>query len=150
GQKKNQIKSDNFRRIKMQITIVLAGPRGKMGQEAIKMMEKEERFQLVGCIDRLHDGKKLSDIGIETEKDVPIFTDAAACFKATEPDVFVDLTLPQVGYTNTSTAIEHHIHSVVGTSGFSKEQIDVLGKKAREEETGCLIAPNFALGAVLM
>lgn len=134
----------------MQVKIVVAGPRGNMGQEAIKMIEQEEKFQLVGCIDRINDGKTLREIGIETKEEVPIFTDPNKCFTNTKPDVFVDLTIPEVGYKNTSEALDHHVRAVVGTSGFSNEQIEQLGEKARNLNVGCLIAPNFALGAVLM
>ena len=46
----------------MNINIVLAGPRGKMGTEAIKMIEKTDHFTLVGCIDRINNGKSLSEL----------------------------------------------------------------------------------------
>src|SRR5699024_4867984 len=47
-------------------------------------------------------------------------------------------------------ALEQHIFSVVGTSGFNEAQIDDLSLLAEQNNTGCIIAPNFALGAVLM
>src|SRR5690625_240 len=134
----------------MNINIVLSGPRGKMGTEAIKMIENTEHFTLVACIDRTNNGKKLMEVAPETSLAVPIYDDAETCFKEMKPDVFVDLTVPEVGFKLARTALLHHIHTVVGTSGFSNEQINELSQIAERHNCGCLIAPNFALGAVLM
>lgn len=134
----------------MAINIVLAGPRGKMGTEAIKMITNEQIFNLVGCIDRKNNGKSLHDINHVCENNIPIYDDAENCFNELKPDVYVDLTVPKIGFDHTKLALEHHIYSVVGTSGFSEEQIDELSIIAEQNKTGCIIAPNFALGAVLM
>jgi len=47
-------------------------------------------------------------------------------------------------------AFRHHVRPVVGTTGFSDEVIAELSQIAKEKEIGAIIAPNFALGAVLM
>ena len=134
----------------MTIKIVLAGPRGKMGTEAIKMITNNENFELVACIDRKNGGKTLSDISHPSNLPVPIYENADACFKELNVDVYVDLTIPEVGFTYTKLALEHNIRAVVGTSGFTEEQIATLQSIAEKNEVGCIIAPNFALGAVLM
>src|SRR5690625_671501 len=134
----------------MQINIVLAGPRGKMGTEAIKMIDSVQSFHLVGCIDRKNNGKTLEEINHECHKSIPIYDNPEKCFNNLKPDVFIDLTLPEVGYEHTRIALEHKINSVIGTSGFSEEQINHLSEIAEQNKTGCIIAPNFALGAVLM
>lgn len=127
-------------------TIVLAGPRGKMGQEAIKMIEQTEGFELVAVIDR----KSENEIHFSDENKVALFYDAENCFNEIKPDVFIDLTIPEAGFVHTKLALQHHIRSVVGTSGFSEEQLEELSTIAKMNKTGCIIAPNFALGAVLM
>lgn len=129
------------------ITIVLAGPRGKMGEEAIKMIEKTESFHLAAVIDR-----KREDVEQSSEQflGASVYYDAASCFTEVKPDVFIDLTMPEVGFNHTKLALQHKVKSVVGTSGFSEDQIDELSILAKENKTGCIIAPNFALGAVLM
>jgi len=134
----------------MAINIVLAGPRGKMGTEAIKMITSEEKFHLIACIDRKNNGKSLNEINYVCENTVPIYENAKACFEEMKPDVFVDLTVPQKGFEHTKLALQHNIRAVVGTSGFTEEQIDELSLLAEQNKTGCIIAPNFALGAVLM
>lgn len=126
------------------INIVLAGPRGKMGTEAVKMIDNEERFKLVAVIDRKRD-----DV-TNTDNTVPVYYDAKTCFQEIKPDVFIDLTVPDAGFNHTKTALQNNIRSVVGTSGFTEAQIEELRTIAKETNTGCIIAPNFALGAVLM
>ena len=62
----------------------------------------------------------------------------------------LDLTVPEAGYHNTKAALSHHVRPVVGTSGFTHEQLAELERLANENKLGCIIAPNFAIGAVLM
>ena len=134
----------------MTIRIIIAGPRGKMGHEAVNMVLKNKEFQLVGCIDRKNNGKKLTDISSLPNSDVPIFEDPEECMHTVHPDVLIDLTTPYAGFEHTLIALKSHVRAVVGTSGFSEQQIAELQALAAENKTGCIIAPNFAIGAVLM
>src|SRR5699024_4653826 len=129
------------------INIVLAGPRGKMGQEAIKMIENTEQFQLVAVIDRKREDHLEEG---STYNGATVYYDADKCFTEKQPDVFIDLTMPEVGFLHTKLALQHNIRAVVGTSGFSEVQIEELTGLANKHKTGCIIAPNFAVGAVLM
>ncbi len=130
----------------MTVKIILAGPRGKMGSEALNMIHNEDKFQLVACIDKPN--SELPDFTSTTE--VPVYSNATQCFTEVEADVYIDLTIPEVGFPHTKQALEHNIRAVVGTSGFTSEQIQELTTIANENKVGCIIAPNFALGAVLM
>lgn len=126
----------------MSINIIVAGPRGKMGTEALKMIRKEPTFNLVACIDRNHNE--------ESSVQVPTFENAEECFKTISADVFLDLTIPSVGFKHSKMALEHEVRTVIGTSGFTNEQIAELSSIATANKIGCIIAPNFAIGAVLM
>jgi len=130
----------------MTVKIILAGPRGKMGSEAIKMIQQEKNFDLIACIDRKNKDV-LPEFPVER---VPVYYDAAKCFAEVDADIYVDLTIPEVGFPYTKLALEHKLQAVVGTSGFSEQQIKELTSIANRQKTGCIIAPNFALGAVLM
>ncbi|KKE79358.1 4-hydroxy-tetrahydrodipicolinate reductase [Oceanobacillus caeni] len=132
------------------INIIIAGPRGKMGSEAVRMVTNEENFRLVACLDNKNNGKKLMDLTQFPNLDVPIFEDIDECFDSVEADVLVDLTIPEVGYVHTKKAIEHNIRPVIGTTGFSQEQITELKELTKNKNLGGIIAPNFAIGAVLM
>ncbi|MFD1038669.1 4-hydroxy-tetrahydrodipicolinate reductase [Virgibacillus byunsanensis] len=134
----------------MSIKIIIAGPRGRMGSKAIKMINEEESFELVACIDRKNNGKQSKEITMLPNLNVPIFDDANECFKTVDADVFIDLTIPDAGFNHTRIALDNQIRTVVGTSGFSTEQVNELSNLASLQNTGCIIAPNFAVGAILM
>lgn len=132
------------------IKIVVAGPRGKMGKEAVQLVMNTENYELVAVLDRKYEGMKLSEIEGFGNADVPIYTSAEICFETEKPDVLIDLTTPEVGKLHTKTALSYGIRPVVGTTGFSKEEMNDLEGFCREKELGCIIAPNFAVGAILM
>ncbi|MGP4060065.1 4-hydroxy-tetrahydrodipicolinate reductase [Halobacillus sp. H74] len=133
-----------------EIKVIVAGPRGKMGSEALKMIEKQPALSLAACIDRKHEGRKVSDIDGLPPFDAVIYTDAEACLSQVEADVLIDLTTPENGYKHTKLALENEVRPVVGTTGFTREQLDELTQLSEEKKTGAVIAPNFAIGAVLM
>ncbi|MFG6148711.1 4-hydroxy-tetrahydrodipicolinate reductase [Halobacillus sp. B23F22_1] len=132
------------------IKCIVAGPRGKMGSEALRMIEKDEQLTLTGCIDRKHDGINVKDVDGLPKLDAPIFTDAEVCLQEVEADVLIDLTTPEFGYKHTKLALEQNVRPVVGTTGFSDGQLEELRSLAAEKQLGAVIAPNFAIGAVLM
>lgn len=134
----------------MTINIVVAGPRGRMGSEALKMIQKEEHFSLTACIDRTVTNETKNEVKALANQEVPLYADIEACLQEVKADVLIDLTVSEPGYVHTKAALQHKVRAVVGTSGFSDEQIEELSSLAKENKTGCIIAPNFALGAVLM
>jgi 4-hydroxy-tetrahydrodipicolinate reductase len=75
---------------------------------------------------------------------LPLLTDA-------EAEVAVDLTRPDAVMANLRFCVENGIHAVVGTSGFDDDRLATLGGwLADAPGVGVLVAPNFAVGAVLM
>jgi len=65
--------------------------------------------------------------------------------------VAVDLTRPDAVMDNVRFCVEHGIHAVVGTSGFDDERLDTVRGWLRDAPSvGVVVAPNFAVGAVLM
>jgi 4-hydroxy-tetrahydrodipicolinate reductase len=70
---------------------------------------------------------------------------------STKAQVVVDFTTPDSVMKNLEFLIQNNIHAVVGTTGFDAARIDSLSKElSKQPEVGVLIAPNFAIGAVLM
>jgi 4-hydroxy-tetrahydrodipicolinate reductase len=69
---------------------------------------------------------------------------------AEEADVVVDFTHPDVVMDNLDWCVEHGIHAVVGTTGFTAERLDRLREALRGSSVGVLVASNFSVGAVLM
>lgn len=127
------------------IRIILAGPRGKMGASARNLIANTAHFSLVACLDH----KPATETHF-SEGEVPVYTDAAHCFSEVEADVLIDLTTPQAAKNHLETALDHHLRPVVGTTGFTDDEIEQLREKAETKSLGAMIVPNFAIGAVLM
>jgi 4-hydroxy-tetrahydrodipicolinate reductase len=101
-----------------------------MGAEVVKAVNESTDCELVAALDQ---GDSLND------------------FIAGGAQVVVDFTTPDVVMGNLEFLIKNNIHAVVGTTGFSDERIAHLNTLlAANPKAGVLIAPNFAIGAVLM
>ena len=127
----------------MVIKVAVAGPRGRMGKEAVATIVNHTDFLLVSVLDNKKEEEYLGD-------NIPIFTSLQELIYATEPDVLVDLTVPECVYDHAITALDNGVRMVIGTTGFTEMQLDELRKKVEEKNVGCIIAPNFSIGAVLM
>ncbi|HEY5820362.1 MAG TPA: 4-hydroxy-tetrahydrodipicolinate reductase [Propionibacteriaceae bacterium] len=103
------------------------GAKGKMGEEVCRAVEAADGLTLVG--------------GIDAGEDRVVLESA---------DVVVDFTHPDAVMDNLSWAIQHGIHAVVGTTGFTDERLDQLRNQLRGHDVGVLVAANFSIGAVLM
>lgn len=125
----------------MSIKVIIAGFKGKMGQAAYKMVTEDPELALVGLLDPLTEEKEVAG--------VPVFN-AKEELAGLQADVWIDFTTPKVAYENTRFALENGFAPVVGTTGFTPEQIKELTELSRQKRLGGLIAPNFALGAVLL
>lgn len=111
----------------MTIRVGVLGAQGRMGAEVCRAVDAAEGMEVVARVDA---GDALSGI--------------------TGADVVVDFTHPDVVMDNIRFAVEHGIHCVVGTSGFGTDRLEaVSGWLADAPEVGVLVAPNFAIGAVL-
>ncbi|TMW73575.1 4-hydroxy-tetrahydrodipicolinate reductase [Alteribacter natronophilus] len=130
--------------------IVIAGPRGNMGKEAVLMVLETDHFELAGVIDRKHDGMTLGQIEGMPNESIPVFDDPVRCFEAVKPDVLVDLTNPETGKVHMKLALENDVRPVIGTTGFTEEDVEEMSGLAESKNLGAIIAPNFAIGAILM
>ncbi len=106
-----------------QIKIAVAGPRGRMGREAVQMVIAADHFELSAVIDNKNDGKMLGEIEGFRGLEVPVYENIGQCFEEVTPDVLIDLTTPEIGMYHTKTALQYGVRPVVGTSGFSKDDL---------------------------
>jgi 4-hydroxy-tetrahydrodipicolinate reductase len=112
------------------IRVGVLGARGRMGTEVCKAVDAADDLELVAMIDQ---GDGLFSA-----------SDAAA-------EVVVDFTTPDVVMDNLHWCIDQGLNVVVGTSGFTEHRLErVRTWLSHKPELGVLIAPNFAVGAVLM
>ena len=112
------------------ILVLVNGAKGRMGQEVVKAVTAAVDLELVDQTD-------LGD-------------DLIARIKASRAQAVVDFTTAAVAFENTRKILEAGVHPVVGTSGLLTEQVAELQQLAEDKGIGGLIAPNFAIGAVLL
>ncbi len=70
-----------------EITVIIAGPRGRMGHEAVLLMERTAHFHLVAAVDYKHGGEKISDLPGMPALDAPIYAYLHICLGQVEADV---------------------------------------------------------------
>ncbi|MGO4613434.1 4-hydroxy-tetrahydrodipicolinate reductase [Nocardia sp. 2YAB30] len=113
----------------MTIRVGVLGARGKVGQAICAAVDAAADLDLVASVDK---------------------DDSLDRFTAAGAQVVVDFTHPDVVMGNLKFLVDHGIHAVVGTTGFDAARLaEVRGWLADRRATGVLIAPNFAIGAVL-
>jgi 4-hydroxy-tetrahydrodipicolinate reductase len=120
-----------------------------MGQMVVKTVLADKEMELVAAVDI----KAHEDVGlvVGTEKcGVAVSDNLAKALEESGAEVMIDFTRPSVVFDNVMTALQHHVSPVVGTTGLSKEQQEEIRQAAGREDTPAFIAPNFAIGAVLL
>jgi 4-hydroxy-tetrahydrodipicolinate reductase len=128
------------------IDVLVAGAAGKMGSEVIKAVTAAEGMRVVSAVDPASEGVSVSD---GADGSIECTSDLGSAVAQTSPDVMVDFTHPSAVEGNLDIALSAGVDCVVGTTGIAE---DVLAGMAGEAPEGtCLfVAPNFAIGAVLM
>ncbi|KUK48753.1 MAG: 4-hydroxy-tetrahydrodipicolinate reductase [Actinobacteria bacterium 66_15] len=107
------------------ITVLVSGAAGRMGSEVVRAVSAEDDLRLVAAVDPAHAGEQVQDA----------------------PGLY--FTHPSVVAGNIETALTRGVHCVVGTTGLPMPTLEDLAARARDG--ACLfVAPNFAIGAVLM
>jgi 4-hydroxy-tetrahydrodipicolinate reductase len=108
--------------------VAVIGAAGRMGRAVCAAVEEVDGLELVGRFDA---GEDLGDL-------------AGA-------DVAVEFSVPGASPDNVAHCVEREVHVVVGTTGWTEERLSALREQLADHQgVGVLVAPNFAVGAVLM
>jgi 4-hydroxy-tetrahydrodipicolinate reductase len=118
-----------------------------MGSTVCRAVNDADDMELVAAVDPLHAGIDLHQLGVPVSVQVAAKADA---FEAAAADVAVDFTLIDAARENLTWCAEHGVHAVVGTSGFGDDELRRLASTFEKADANAVIAPNFAIGAVLM
>jgi 4-hydroxy-tetrahydrodipicolinate reductase len=122
------------------IRVAVAGAAGRMGEAVCSAVQAAEDMELTGRADPLL-GTELAEVLIDGAN------------PPHPPDVVVDFTRPDTALENVSACVRAGVHVVLGTTGFDLEELRRVcaaeGTAARRS-ANVLVAPNFAIGAVLM
>ena len=112
------------------LTVAVSGAKGRMGREVVSAVGAEANLKLVAQIDF---GESLAD-----------------ALARTRPVALVDFSVPEAVMSNLETALSQGVVPIVGTTGLSPTDITHVRALCRTHKLGALIAPNFAIGAILM
>lgn len=130
----------------MAIRVGVFGAAGRMGATVCQAVLDDPALELVAAVDPFHSGVDLRQAaGVDSH--LQVSPDASALLTA-RAEVVVDFTVLEAARGNLAFLAEHGIHAVVGTTGFTDE--DLQRFSATFTRSSCLIAPNFAIGAILM
>jgi len=123
----------------MTIRVGVFGAGGRMGATVCGAVAADHELELVAAVDPHHAGEAIEGVTIADRPEA--LAEAGA-------EVAVDFTVLDAARENLHWMAEHGVHAVVGTTGFSDDDLD--GFRAAFTESNCFLAPNFAIGAVLM
>ena len=126
-------------------TVGVFGAAGRMGAEVCRAVVADPDLVLTAAVDPGAAGESVRRIA-GVDSDVEVVADPSAL--AERPEVMIDFTHLAPARLNLAWCAEQGVHAVVGTTGFTADDLD--GFRAAFTRSSCLIAPNFAIGAILM
>ena len=127
------------------VTVGVFGAGGKMGATVCRAVADDPELELVAAVDPGAAGEKLRAVtGVDSDMEVA----GRAEHLEAPPQVMVDFTHLEAARTNLAWCAQHGVHAVVGTTGFTEDDLDSF--RSLFTNSNCLIAPNFAIGAILM
>jgi 4-hydroxy-tetrahydrodipicolinate reductase len=131
-----------------QITVAVHGALGKVGREIVVGVSRDPDLSLIGAVDIQADRDTLdvSDAG----KEVPLARDLASFLQRHHPRVLVDFSVAEAAVAAARIAVKQGINLVIGTTGISDSEFEEIDRLAQENKVGVVVAPNFALGAIVL
>jgi len=118
--------------------VAVSGAMGRLGSVIAKGVANAGDMQLCGVYDPVHPGKVVAGMDIEDS------------IRNLNAQIVVECTHPNVVMENLKKWHAKGVNVVVGTSGFTEDRIEELKSFWGDDDPGCLIVPNFSIGAVLM
>jgi 4-hydroxy-tetrahydrodipicolinate reductase len=121
------------------IRVGVLGAAGRMGREICRAVAAADDLELVAAVDP-------NNAGLEAEG----LLVSATVEHLADVEVAVDFTLPSTVMPNVRWCLRNGVHAVVGTTGLTPADLEELRAAATADTANCFVAPNFALGAVLL
>jgi 4-hydroxy-tetrahydrodipicolinate reductase len=134
----------------VKIKVAVVGADGRMGREVIRAVLKDDNLSLVGAVDTKNNGQDIGSLANYSPCGVILARNLGRVLEESKADVVVDFTTPEIIRENLRAYLNHKVHVVIGTTGLSEEDVEMLDKSAKDARIGVVIAPNFAIGAILM
>lgn len=132
------------------VTVLVVGAAGKMGREVVKAVAGAPDLTLVAAVDVAETGRDAGEVAGIAPLGVALTGGLEEALQRSRPMVMVDFTRPDGLMERIATALRLGARPVIGTTGLSRTEIDQVGAAVAEKGLGCIIAPNFAIGALVM
>ncbi len=123
------------------------GAGGRMGSTVCRAIAADPDLELVAAVDPHHSGLDVRSVTGAEVGSLQIVSDAPA-IAGSGAEVLVDFTELAAARENARWCAKNSMHAVIGTTGFTDDDYDVL--RSEFTSSNCVVAPNFAIGAVLM
>jgi len=130
------------------IRVVVQGALGRMGREVINALCHEPETQVVGAV-----GRQVTEEHLplpDSSGKVPFSSNLDYILTSCQPDVLVDFTTAQATMPAVRIATKQGVNLVIGTTGLTADDISEIDRLSTAHRVGAVVAPNFALGAVVM
>ena len=121
-----------------------------MGREVVKAIIADEETMLVGAVDQFEIGRDAGELAGSGLTRVLVREDLAAALHESGAEVAVDFSVPSAVRGNIQTMLDGGVAPVVGTTGLGENDLREIDEASRAAGVPVFIAPNFAIGAVLM
>ncbi len=134
----------------MSLRVAVVGAAGRMGRYVVKAVHEDAATELAAAVDVSALGQDAGALAGVGEIGVPVRNVLAAALRESGAEVVVDFTLAHSCAANALVALNLGVSPVIGTTGLPAEQLQEIDALAKAKGLGAFIAPNFAIGAVLM
>jgi len=133
------------------VRVAVLGAGGRMGATVCRAVAAEADLELVAAVDPRRAGASLGEVAGTAQGDLRVAPGIEA-LEGARAEVAVDFTSPGAALPNLRWCAGHGVHAVVGTTGLGARAVEELERLFPPEGGGpnCILAPNFAVGAVLM
>ena len=131
-----------------EIRVLIHGVAGRMGQETLKAVCGADDLQPVGGVDIVAPDNRMPLP--DGSGSIPLSSDLSTLILQTAPRVVVDFSNADAATNAALTTIDAGVCFVTGASGISDEAVRQMDERARARGVGVVVAPNFALGAVVL
>lgn len=130
--------------------VIVAGAYGRMGKSAVEtFIENSDKFEIIAGVVRDLNNIDQNYKQFLNQNKVKLSTNLESVLHE-GADILVELTTPDSVFDNSKLALKNGVRPVIGATGLSEDDIEELATLSKKNSLGAIIAPNFAIGAILM
>ncbi len=130
--------------------VMVAGGTGKTGREVVRYLSSRADMNVVGVLGRKYVGSDMRCVLANFDSQVPILDNFREAVDKTSPTIWVDFSPPEVAKEHFLPSVLLGIHPIIGSTGFSADEMQAFSRLCEKHGLGGALIPNFSLGALIM